>query len=160
MHPEIIPECWADTLLMTTLGYVEPNHQQGVGQVNNVIEKDYKDKIAIGIVDKDKKQPSNFDKYKEVEKKHGLILKKKAKSQHYLIMVTPAIDNWIESVGNAHKIKRPYKNNDREYRKQMKSMNLNRNKEIKSYFNTIKQKNPSAFKTIKNWIANVKSGKI
>ncbi len=36
--PHIIPECWADTLLATTLGYESPNHQSGNSQVNNIMD--------------------------------------------------------------------------------------------------------------------------
>ena len=156
----IIPECWADTLLAITLGYDSPNHQFGVGQVNNVINKDFKNKVAIGIVDNDKKQPSDFKKYKELKKGSGLILKHRPGTKQYLIMVSPAVDKWLESVGNSVKVKRPYKSNDREYLKQMKSMYIVENRQIKDYFNTIKQKNPAAFKVIKNWISSILAGKL
>ncbi|MGP8215704.1 MAG: hypothetical protein ACLQQ4_09100 [Bacteroidia bacterium] len=156
----IIPECWADNLLAITLGYSSPNHQFGVGQVNNIMNKDLKNKVAIGIVDNDKNQPSDFKKFKELKNAHDLTLKKRPGTKHYLIMVSPAVDKWIETVGNSVNVARPYRNNDKEYRKQMKSIDVDDNKQIKAYFNTIKQKNPAAFKTIKNWISSILEGEI
>jgi hypothetical protein len=153
-YPYIIPECWADTLLITTLGYSSPNHQMGVGRVNYIMNKEFKNKLAIGIVDNDKNQPPDFKKFKELESKYGLILKKGtgSRQRHYLIMVSPAVDKWLESIGNSVKVARPYRNNNKEYLRQMKSKDVEENKQIKNYFNTIKQKNPAAFKTIQNWI--------
>jgi hypothetical protein len=158
--PHIIPECWADTLLAVTLGYSSPNHQFGLGQVNNIINKDFKNKLAIGIVDNDKKQPSDFKKFKELKRAHGLILKNRPGTKHYLIMVSPAVDKWLEGIGNTVKVTRPYKSSDKEYLRQMKSMDVAENKQIKTYFNTIKQKNPAAFKTINGWITAILAGKL
>lgn len=158
--PHIIPECWADTLLIKTLGYTTPNHQSGVGQVNNIMNKDFKNKFAIGIVDNDKRQPSDFKKFKELKKEYGLILKRKPNTKHYLIMVSPAVDKWLETVGNSVEVTRPYKRNDKEYLKQMKSKDIGNNKQITTYFNTIKQKNPAAFKIINDWISLTSKGAI
>ena len=54
----IIPECYVDTNLIETIvptvkGY---NHQKGAGTVTRLMQSKLKDKFAVGIVDKDKKQ--------------------------------------------------------------------------------------------------------
>src|SRR5580698_4267563 len=128
--PHIIPECWGDTLLAITLGFSSPNHQFGIGQVNNVMNKDFQNKLAIGIVDDDKKKPSDFKKFKELkkEKSLGLILKMRPGTKHYLIIVSPAVDTWLVRAGDSVNIERPYKNNDREYLKQMKKRDVAENK--------------------------------
>ncbi len=157
----IIPECWADRLLVQTLGYEPENHQHSIGQVNNVMKNKFENKFAIGIIDNDKRKPSDFEKFKKIDEKSHLMLKKGSgkRQRHYLIMISPAIESWLESVGNSVKVPKPYKD-DRIYRKQMKSMEVGKNKQITAYFNTINQKNPAAFKTIKTWISSILAGKL
>lgn len=57
MDLSVIPECYIDTNLAETLvppqqGY---NHQKGCGTVTKVMKENFSDDLAIGIVDKDKK---------------------------------------------------------------------------------------------------------
>ncbi len=75
-------------------------------------------------------------------------------------MLSPAIDLWLEKVGNSINVIRPYKNDTKEYLRQMKDRTINENKQIKAYFNSINQKNPSAFKAIQNWITAILAGKL
>lgn len=53
----IIPECYADTNLVQTLLQTKgANHQKSCGQVTNELQKTFKDKFAVGIIDLDKRQ--------------------------------------------------------------------------------------------------------
>ena len=152
----IIPECYGDTLLIKTIGYKSANHKHGIGEVNNTMKKYFVNKPAIGIIDNDKKSiPSDFNKFTEIERKHNLILKRESNSRHFLIVINPALEDWIESVGNSLGIKRPYPKNRKEYRKVMKSFMVDKNPQITSYFNSIKQKNPPALRTMKKWIDDI-----
>ena len=52
----LIPECYGDTLLVEILGFKRPNHQtSGIGQVIKVMKEKYSNRLAIGIIDADKK---------------------------------------------------------------------------------------------------------
>ena len=77
-EPRIIPECYADTLLIKSVGYQLPNHQHSIGEVANLMVKNYKNKKVIGVIDNDKTKPSYFKDFEEIKKAHNLILKKKS----------------------------------------------------------------------------------
>lgn len=93
----IIPECYIDTNLLEVLvptaqGY---NHQKGCNNVAKVMQKKLTDEFAVGIVDKDKRQISYVDEFKEVAHTESLSFYKHPEKEHYLIMISPAVDCFI-----------------------------------------------------------------
>lgn len=92
----IIPECYVDTNLIETLVKAQGcNHQKGCNQVCKVMKEKFADRFAIGIIDADKRQPSYLAEFNKIgERGHLQVLKHKAKP-HYIILISPAIDQFI-----------------------------------------------------------------
>ena len=64
---QIIPECWADTLLTEILGFENVNHQGGIGKVLKIFDKNFKNRSAVGIIDNDKVKPKDLDMYVQAD---------------------------------------------------------------------------------------------
>ncbi len=95
MDKSIIPECFADTLLIETLvptkrGY---NHQRSCFKVESTMKG--LNSFAVGIIDKDKKQIRYLDKFKIIDEVAGdLILWRHADIEihHWIIQICPALE--------------------------------------------------------------------
>ncbi len=100
MDFSIIPECYIDTNLVETIvppakkGY---NHQKGCGTVTRLMQGKLKDKFAVGIVDKDKKELKYAGEFVEIGNTGDMQLLRHQKHDihHYLIFLNPAVETWI-----------------------------------------------------------------
>ena len=92
----IIPECYVDTNLIETLLRAQGcNHQKGCNQVCKVMKEKFVDRFAIGIIDADKRQPSDIAEFNKIgERGHLQVLKHPARP-HFIILISPAIDQFI-----------------------------------------------------------------
>ena len=92
----IIPECYVDTNLIETLVKAQGcNHQKGCNQVCKVMKEKFADRFAVGIIDADKRQPSYLAEFNKIgERGHLQVLKHEAKP-HFIILISPAIDQFI-----------------------------------------------------------------
>ena len=98
MDKSIIPECYADTLLIETLvptnkGY---NHQRNCFKVEATMKG--LNSFALGIIDKDKKQIKYLDSFKVIDKIEGdLILWRHADERihHWIIQICPALERLL-----------------------------------------------------------------
>ncbi len=154
----ILPECHADTLLIEILGYKKPNHQPNINDVANSMLQKYNNSLAIGIVDNDKKQPPYFKSSFEILKEQdGLILKKNPEKQHYLIVISPAFEQWIFNA--AHQIEinpSDYGIGNMKYFKSItKSRKIYSNEKMKDFLNTLGQKTNSPVKLMASWIKEI-----
>ena len=103
MDKSIIPECFADTLLIAMLvptknGY---NHQHSCFKVEATMKRI--NKFAVGIIDKDKRQIKYLDQFEiidEVKGKGALILwrHKNLEVNHFIIQICPALEQWLKEV--------------------------------------------------------------
>lgn len=90
----IIPECYADTNLITTLLQAEVNHQKGCNQVVNTMQEKYAQDFAVGIIDCDKRTPVYLSEMKMLAKSQHLQLYKHPLRPHYMITIRPAIEGF------------------------------------------------------------------
>ena len=92
----IIPECYVDTNLFETLVKAQAcNHQKGCNQVCKVMQEKFADRFAVGIIDADKRQPTYLAEFNKIgEIGHLKVLRHRAR-QHYIILISPAIDQFI-----------------------------------------------------------------
>lgn len=91
----VIPECYVDTNLIEYLLDAHVNHQHSCTKVIENLKNSYKDKFAIGIIDRDKKRMGYLDECNEIAKtKHLTLLKHKTQNQ-YIITIKPAVDGFI-----------------------------------------------------------------
>lgn len=154
----ILTACNAETLLIKTLGFKTDNHQNGDGEVINIMNKKFANRVSVGVIDKPVGiSPSHVpNEFTNVDNQHGIILKRKPGTNHYIIYLNDVLENWIEGIGNSLKIQRPYSGNDSEFKKKMKSSNIDDDRSIVNYFNAINDAKPPAFKLIKEFLSGVK----
>lgn len=97
MDLNIIPECYVDTNLLETL--VPPqsryNHQKGCGTVAKVMRERFADNFALGIVDKDKQEIDYLKEFVVEHSKGGLVLHRHQTRNHFIIQISPAVEQFI-----------------------------------------------------------------
>lgn len=107
MDKSIIPECYADTLLIETLvppnkGY---NHQHNCFKVEATMKG--LNSFALGIIDKDKKQIKYLDNFKVIDKVEGdLILWRHSDENihHWIIQICPALERLLLKICETEQI--------------------------------------------------------
>jgi hypothetical protein len=63
----MLPECFADTLLVNRLTHSETNHKHSISKVFTALKDSFKDSLAVGIIDDDKQKDKYFDEFKQIE---------------------------------------------------------------------------------------------
>lgn len=91
----VVPECYADTNLMNVLVGKMCNHQKGCSTVCKTMNERLHNQFAVAIVDKDKRQPEATKQYEEIGQTSCLVVCKHRTRPHYLILVDPAIEEFI-----------------------------------------------------------------
>jgi hypothetical protein len=93
----IIPECYIDTCLAETITSCSNqfNHQKGCGTVSKVMKEKFKDRFALGIIDKDKNEIPYLQDFDLVASKDSLYLYKYKTKHHYIIQIEPAIEKFF-----------------------------------------------------------------
>ncbi len=164
MDKSIIPECFADTLLIETLvptkkGY---NHQHSCFKVEATMKR--LNSFAVGIIDKDKKQIRYLEQFKiidELKGKGALILwrHKEESKHHFVVQICPALEQWINEICDEEKIDMSdFGENTLEGIKYFtKSISRLNNPKLQTLFNEINSKNENrSVKKLKNWIRLLK----
>jgi hypothetical protein len=165
----IMPECYIDTKLIKIL--VPPteryNHQKGCTTITNLMQKQLKDKFAVGIVDRDKIElayAKEFDLICEVSQSLQLYRHKNLQKHHYLIFIIPAMEKWIlESVAatNLQITDFGLPNNLNELRAITKTATSEENtlysKQITNLFKALKNVNPLTIAVLSFWITELKN---
>ena len=162
MDKSIIPECYADTLLIETLvptkkGY---NHQHNCFKVEATMKG--LNSFALGIIDKDKKQIKYLDEFEiKDEVKGDLILwqHKDLKKHHWIIQICPALERLILKICEAESIDvSDFGNNALEGIKYFtKSTSRLNNPKLQTLFNEINTKDQNVnVRKLKGWIKILK----
>lgn len=151
-HTHILPECYADTVLVEMLGFTKPTHKLGIGAVKNSLVKDFKKGFAVGIIDNDKKKPNDFNEFKLVEEKEGV--KKFIRGKHTILVICPAFEDWIYRNAEDKGVDPVnYGFRTRKYFRTMsKKVDASKNQDLKQFLNTLKQKEAPGFTQLKKWI--------
>jgi hypothetical protein len=162
MDKSIIPECFADTLLIETLvptksGY---NHQHNCFKVEATMKGI--NGFALGIIDKDKTQIKYLAKFEIKDEVAGdLILwrHKDMKVHHWIIQICPALERLLLKICKAENIDVSGFGEDalegiKFYTKSTSRMD---NPKLQSLFNTINRKNDNVnVRKLKGWIKILK----
>ena len=87
-YNEIMPECFIDTTLVTSLLDAKVSHKHSCNEVAREMERGkYKDSFAVGIIDNDKRKIFYIEGFEEIGRTDNLtFLKHKIKHQ-YIIKV-------------------------------------------------------------------------
>lgn len=91
----ILPECYIDTNLVNTLVGKSCNHQKGCPTVFKVMNERLKDSFAIGLIDKDKREPKAMESFIPICNNEYIYLYKHTSRPHYIIQVSPAEEVFI-----------------------------------------------------------------
>jgi hypothetical protein len=163
MDFNIIPECYVDTNLIETLVPTEKgyNHQKGCPNVAKVMQGKLSDSFALGIIDKDKKQLKYLSEFNLIVEKASLQLYKHklATKHHYIIVVAPAVEQWIiETAQSVNLLLSNYSLpvNLTELTKVAKTITSKTDPKFKSLFKDLVRHNAPNAMCLKNWIEHIK----
>jgi len=154
----VVPECYADTVLVEMLGFVRPNHapNSNVSQVLKVIKHSRPNMKMVGIIDSDRGKSEKLLKkqlegFALEEEKNGI--KRYVFGNHTILVLCPALEVWIFNNTSAKTLKKiPYGfENPKYFRKVCKSSKNGKAKDqLKNFLNTLK--NAPGFTQLKTWI--------
>lgn len=98
----IIPECYIDTCLTETITscFNQFNHQKGCNTVCKVMQEKFGNSFALGIIDKDKKEVAYLQEFELVASNDSLFVYKHKSKHHYIIQITPAIEQFFIKAAN------------------------------------------------------------
>ncbi len=162
MNLSIIPECYVDTNLVETIvpplkehGRQGYNHQKGCGTVTRVMQENFKGQFALGIIDKDKQIVSYLKQFYIVTKIGSLLLHKHKTEHHYIIQITPGIEQMI--LNNAVSINLRLENFDlppdlEALKKQSKQETSKRDTRFKNLFKEMLKNNANDIVKLAGWI--------
>jgi hypothetical protein len=161
MDKSIMPECYADTLLIETLvpsndGY---NHKHNCFKVESAMKNS--EKFAVGIIDKDKKQIRYLSSFEILDKVDGsLILWKHSVKPQYIIQICPALEKWVLRICDNEGIniaKYGFANDVREFAKYTKSGTSTIDNKLIGLFRELSSKdNCRDIRKLKGWIRLLK----
>lgn len=101
----IMPECYVDTNLVETLACPGGcNHQKGCNQVAKVMQEKFANRFATGVIDADKRHPGYLNEFQELASSEHLKLFRHTVRQHFIILVSPAVDGFILSCAEAAQV--------------------------------------------------------
>ena len=87
-HNYIMPECYIDTTLVSSLLDANVSHKHSCNEVAKEMEKGkYKDAFAVGIIDNDKRKISYIEGFEEIGKTDNLTFLKHKDKHQYVIKV-------------------------------------------------------------------------
>jgi|APTNR8051073442_1049403.scaffolds.fasta_scaffold00768_7 hypothetical protein len=154
---QILPECYADTLLAEVLGFEKPNHKANINEVAKTMKHTLKTSLAVGLIDDDKVTQEYFEEFSEYDRKYNTILKKHPDRKHYLIVLNPAFEKWVFNAANISGID-PIKYGFRDiiaFKDATKTIHARKNHNIKNFLNAIKQKLNNPITQITQWIEDI-----
>lgn len=157
----VVPECFADTVLVEMLGFTFPNHasSSNVSQVLKIVKESFASEKIVGIIDSDRGKSEKIMKKDEVLKKFNLMEEKNGIKRYTLdnqtiLIICPAFEGWVFENASSKSID-PAKHGfhtSQYFRKVCKNIDARNNPSLKQFLNTIKQKKAPGFEQLKTWI--------
>jgi hypothetical protein len=161
MDLAVIPECYVDTNLTETItspgrGF---NHQKGCGTVAKVMQVNFSDSFALGIIDKDKKDLDYLRQFTVIAQHRNLTLLKHPNRHHYFIQISPAIETFIlecAAEGGLSMGDYDLPGDLNSLCKVSKSINSKNDPKFKSLFREMKRRNVSQVARLSAWIDHLR----
>lgn len=156
----IFPECNADTLLVElVLQRKWAYHCHGINEVGIELNKHYRGKFIIGLVDNDKfiRPEPRLKLYTDivVDKKQdeGLIIKKEPDTEKHVIVLHPAFERWLWKLAvDNNCIGLNGINSFEDLKSETKSNKVNDNQKLIDFIKVIVNANPPAIQTLRTWL--------
>lgn len=134
------------------MGFEVPNHQFGIESVLKELRENFKNRVAVGIIDDDKLKPKDLDDFETVQENHGI--KRLTKGKHSVLIICPVLEDWVFQNAVAKNVD-PAKygfQTRKDFQKACKRINVADNQQVKQFLNTLKQKRTPGFTQLKIWI--------
>lgn len=159
-----MPECYADTLLVSTL--VPPlkryNHKHSCFLVEKeMVKGKLKDSFAVGIIDRDKRKIKYLKEFEVIDKVENylyLLRHNRKEKHHFIIQLIPALEQWILNICTAEKI--DFVNLPRdlsEFKKYTKKQSSLENDDLRNLYLKMSEKDSNpAIRKLKSWLRLLK----
>ena len=100
-HNDIMPECFIDTTLVSSLLDAKVSHKHSCNEVAKEMEKGkYRDAFAVGIIDNDKRKLAYIEGFEEIGRTENLTFLKHKDKHQYVIKVgkdSKAMETFIKA---------------------------------------------------------------
>ena len=158
-HFNVIPECYADTLLVNMLGFGKANHALN-SNLHNVLAQVRSKKPGqkvVGIIDSDKGRSEKLLKEFEFISEEENI-KKYLQGTQTILVLCPVFETWIYEAALHQSVNINPENfgfTSKEYfRKKCKKVQAKDDPSLKQFFNALKQKEAPGFIKLQSWICD------
>ncbi len=160
-HNNIIPECYADTVLVEILGFSYPNHSplNNVSHVLRTIKGKRPKEKVVGIIDSDRGRSEKYLKKDKLLRHFNLVgeeegIKKYTFENQTILILYPAFEGWIFDNADQNGLDTSKYGfpTSKEFKKACKDVEAKNNDRLKQFLNALKQKNASGFLQLKSWI--------
>lgn len=154
-HNNVIPECFADTVLVEMLGFNQPNHALNscVSSVLKTVKNSRPAQMVVGIIDSDRgKSEKLLDEFELVAEEHGI--KKFIREKQTVLVLCPAFEGWVFQNATEKNIS-PEKHGfatQKSLEKAAKSYHAKKDGQLKNFFGLLKIKQAPGFVQLKTWI--------
>lgn len=154
-HYNVVPECYADTLLVEMLGFKRPNHAliSNIHYVLKIVRTSRPQQQIVGIIDADRGRGEKLlSEFKLVDE--GAGIRKFRHETRTILMVCPALETWIfDNAASKNIDPGRYGFHSHEiFRKACKHFHANKNERLKNFLGLLRQQNVSGFVQLKTWI--------
>ena len=160
----IIPECYADTLLVESLAHPKQgyNHQKGSGTVGWKMQTVFQNQFALGIIDKDEKTLDYLkNHFKLVIQGNEIQLwrHKEDTIHQWIIQICPELEPWLlkrATESGLTETNFSFLTNRKSIDKRLKSLTSKRDQEIRNFYNELIRRNNPIILKLQSWIIYLK----
>ncbi len=154
-HYQVVPECYADTLLVEMLGFKRPNHalNSNISHVLKTVNQSRPNQKVVGIIDSDRgRSEKMLDSFKLIQERHGI--KKYIRGNHTVLVICPVLESWIYENADKKEINPANYGFSKlkEFKNECKRQDVKHNERVKNFLGLLKQKKAPGFVQLKTWI--------
>ncbi len=162
MEPkQFLCECHADSFAVERfLRLSRPvNHKRNIQEVFKAFNNQFRDRLAVGVVDNDKRKPTDLKNFESIYDEGVISLSQKPDSRHFLIIINPAIEGFlIESANQADIDLADYRMGSlKEMKYFTKNANIKRNQTVLKLLNDLRRANPDPIRLLKEFVNEIPS---
>jgi len=139
-HPQLMPECFADTLLVDMLIGSTSSHKRSITQVFAAFKKEFSNRRAVGIIDDDKKKDAYYNEFNITEETDCYRYLAHPNKRHFLIVIKKDLEDLIIKCAKTADIEHKLLGSVQQLKRVTKDMNVSKNTEVKDLINTLIQK--------------------
>lgn len=148
-HLHVLPECYADTLLVNRLIQSTTNHKHSISKVFAALKGTFKNRTAIGIIDDDKRKDNYFNSFISIENNPLFRYMRHPNGKHFIIAIKGGgIEKLIIQCAKEVEYEHPLLADFEKLK--AKSKSINEDPEIREIINRLIQKKSATLMDLKN----------